>query len=192
LGRARSFNPVRGMRDGAGFRTNIDQSVLTHQPLPPAHAPARLAIPTSTATLRSLPPTWTPGTPGAGGLVSGGDLVASSTPLPSSTGFVLATFTSTSTATSTSTNTPTITRTFTVTNTRTNTPIPTATRTVINVAATQTKEQQIHETEQAEIATIIAQTLTAQWLADQQGTEAAIQATNACATALAEGGTCAP
>ena len=103
-------------------------------PFKPPTLPPTIAIPTSTATLRALPPTWTPeGFTGEQPAVAGpGVTLAPSSTLPATaTGFTLPTFTPTSTVTNTPTNTPTITQTPTVTNTptRTRTPRPTKTRT---------------------------------------------------------------
>jgi hypothetical protein len=73
-------------------------------PFPPPTMPAALALPTHTITPRSLPATWTP-TPGgpvvqepvSDPMTDG--LVSTSTPVPSSTGFTLPTFTPTLTFT---------------------------------------------------------------------------------------------
>lgn len=67
-------------------------------PFPPATLPARVMIPTSTATQRSLPPTWTPQS-GEREEIDAVNLVSTSTPLPTATGFVLPTFTATLTFT---------------------------------------------------------------------------------------------
>lgn len=84
-------------------------------PLPPPTLPARLLFPTPTPTPRLLPPTWTP-TPDPGEPeVEGTNLLPSSTLPPTSTGFVLPTFTPTPTRTFTPTNTPTPTKTPTIT-----------------------------------------------------------------------------
>jgi cytoskeletal protein RodZ len=93
-------------------------------PFPPFQIPPTVDIPTSTATLRQFPSTWTQ-TP-EGTVV----LIPSSTSLPTSTGFILPTATRTPTSTRTRTNTPTKTRTPTVTNT------PNFTATALSLFAT--------------------------------------------------------
>lgn len=97
-------------------------------PFPPPTMPALLDLPTSTPTLRSLPPTWT-ATPGD----RNPTIAASQTLPPTRTGWVMPTFTSTPTNTPTRTNTPTITNTPTETRVPTNTQPPSATP---NYAAT--------------------------------------------------------
>lgn len=88
-------------------------------PFPPPTMPALIELPTSTATLRSLPPTWT-ATPPVDREIQ------STQTLPSTrTGWVLPTFTSTPTNTPTRTNTPTVTKTPTETRIPTNTKQPT-------------------------------------------------------------------
>ncbi len=81
-------------------------------PFPPPTLPPMVVIPTSTATPRSLPPTWTPGpdvaTPEPVSEVI--DLVSTSTPIPTATGFILPTFTPSKTMTITPSLTPTRTR----------------------------------------------------------------------------------
>ncbi len=81
-------------------------------PFPPPTMPAAVVIPTSTATPRSMPPTWTPEpgevTPGPG--TEGMELVATSTPIATATGFTLPTFTPSNTFTVTPSVTPTRTR----------------------------------------------------------------------------------
>jgi hypothetical protein len=79
-------------------------------PFPPPTMPAALALPTHTITPRSLPATWTPtpGGPGVQAPVSDPEgLLPTSTPIPTSTGFTLPTFTPTLTFTITPTLTPT-------------------------------------------------------------------------------------
>lgn len=66
--------------------------------------PPTVEIPTSTATLRPFPPTWTP-------TVTGEVQIATMTMPPTSTSFTLPTFTPTPTNTRTPTRTPTRTRT---------------------------------------------------------------------------------
>jgi hypothetical protein len=95
------------------------QSALN--PFPPPTLPARLQFPTATATLRGLPPTWTPTPENGAPVVDDPGLRPSSTLPPTSTGFVLPSFT----PTATHTYTPTIT--YTPTNTPTNTIQPTYT-----------------------------------------------------------------
>lgn len=81
-------------------------------PFPPLKLPTYVIIPSATVTLRSLPPTWTV-------TVYASTLQPSSTMEPTSTGFVLPSFTPTPTKTSTPTQTPTVTKTPTRTPTRT-------------------------------------------------------------------------
>jgi len=83
-------------------------------PFPPPTLPANIVLPSETPTPVYMPPTWTP----VGANPSDIGKLASQTPLPTSTGFVLPSFTPTFT------ETPTPTLTFTPTNTRT----PTKTR----------------------------------------------------------------
>ncbi len=97
-------------------------------PFPPPALPTALVLPSATMTPRVLPPTWTP-TPVGGIAAAEITLQASSTLLPTSTGFVLPTLTETATPTSTPTETPTITSTSTVTATPTRTPTRKPTRT---------------------------------------------------------------
>ncbi len=81
-------------------------------PFPPPTLPAAVVIPSSTATQRSMPPTWTP-EPGEGTPVpisEAASLLATSTPFPSATGFTLPTFTPSNTYTLTPSVTPTRTR----------------------------------------------------------------------------------
>ncbi len=79
-------------------------------PFPPPTLPAAVVIPSSTPTQRSLPATWTPA-PSEGTLQPGEvSFVATSTPLPTATGFMLPTFTPSMTFTVTPTITPTRTR----------------------------------------------------------------------------------
>lgn len=87
-------------------------------PLQPPPLPEVMRIPTATATLKQLPPTWT-FTPAAFEFTP--TLLPSSTPLATSTGFVL--------PTATQTDTPTVTATITelASPTRTRTKVPTAT-----------------------------------------------------------------
>ncbi len=81
-------------------------------PFPPPTLPAAVVIPTSTPTQRSMPPTWTPGpgevTPGPE--TEGNDLAATSTPIPSATGFIMPSLTPVDTSTPTPSITPTRTR----------------------------------------------------------------------------------
>lgn len=81
--------------------TNPGSSInpLRYPTLPPT-----VEIPTSTATLRPFPSTWTP-------TVTKEMQVSTMTMLPSSTNFTLPTFTPTPTSTRTPTRTPTRTRT---------------------------------------------------------------------------------
>jgi hypothetical protein len=110
-------------------------------PFPPPTAPAPIVLPTATATLRSLPPTWT--ATAEGGVSAGGETprITSTLP-PTSTQFVLYTFTPTNTptvtptSTSTPTSTPTITRTPTVTRTPSLTPTRTNTLEPTNTSTT--------------------------------------------------------
>jgi len=90
-------------------------------PFPPFPAVPTLFVPSPTATLRSLPTIMTPDRL-SGPTASPLPLKPSSTLLPTSTGFILPTFTKTPTRTPTATNTGTPTR------TRTVTPLPTYTR----------------------------------------------------------------
>ncbi len=88
-------------------------------PFPPPTMPALIELPTSTATLRSLPPTWTATPP------VDREIQSTQTLPPTRTGWVLPTFTSTPTNTPTRTNTPTVTKTPTETRIPTNTKQPT-------------------------------------------------------------------
>jgi hypothetical protein len=93
-------------------------------PFPPPTLPANIVLPSDTPTPVYMPPTWTP----VGANPNDVGKLASQTPLPTSTGFVLPTFTPTFTETPTVTETPTPTVTRTPTKTRvpnTNTPQPT-------------------------------------------------------------------
>jgi hypothetical protein len=93
-------------------------------PFPPPTLPASIVLPSDTPTPVYMPPTWTP----VGANPNDVGKVASQTPLPTSTGFVLPSFTPTFTETPTVTETPTPTVTRTPTNTHvphTNTPQPT-------------------------------------------------------------------
>jgi hypothetical protein len=140
-------------------------------PFPPPTLPAQVVLPSSTATLLKLPPTWTPG----GTLQAPGELTMAPTQTlpPTSTGFSLPTFTSTFTVTPTPTNTPTVTLTPTITDTptRTNTPIPTVNKTATALSL---------------FATHVAQTeaAAAQLTADELASE--IAATNLAASATAD------
>ena len=92
-------------------------------PFPPPTLPPILVLPTQTFTPQyRLPATWTPTF--EPGVVITTTLRASSTPLPTSTGFLVPTTTDTATPTRTATLTPTITRTPTITPTRTRTLTP--------------------------------------------------------------------
>jgi len=89
-------------------------------PFPPPTLPALLVLPTSTLTPQyRIPATWTATLRPGVGITD--TLRPSSTPLPTSTGFIVPT------ATNTATPTRTPTRTFTVTRTPTKTQIPTLT-----------------------------------------------------------------
>jgi hypothetical protein len=93
-------------------------------PFPPPTLPASIVLPSDTPTAFYMPPTWTP----VGNNSNSMKLADSQTPLPTSTGFVLPSFTPTFTLTPTPTETETPTETFTPTNTHvphTNTPQPT-------------------------------------------------------------------
>ena len=87
-------------------------------PFPPPTLPASIVLPSDTPTAVFMPPTWTP----VGQSSSSNEKVASQTPLPTSTGFVLPSFTPTFTNTPTPTNTKTLTPTV-----ITDTPQPTST-----------------------------------------------------------------
>jgi hypothetical protein len=96
-------------------------------PFRPPATPPFVQIPSSTTTLRSLPPVWT--------ATEGGQVVLpSSTMPPTSTGFLLPTATNTATPTRTATLTPTRTRTPTVTNT------PNKTATALSLFATHERQ----------------------------------------------------
>ena len=99
-------------------------------PFPPPTMPAGIVLPTETPTPQSMPPTWTPA-PGTASPTTQA-LAPSSTPLASSTSFVLPTYTPTATATETPTETPTITETP-VPPEPTNTKVPTKVPTPVNV-----------------------------------------------------------
>lgn len=101
---------------------------ISINPFPPPTAIPALVLPTATPTLRALPPTWTP-TSLNGFADAAATLQASSTALPTSTGFVLPSFTNTATFTNTPTETPTITPTPTRTFTPSRTPTLRPTRT---------------------------------------------------------------
>jgi len=93
-------------------------------PFPPPTLPASIVLPSKTPTPVFMPPTWTP----VGNGPSKIEKAASSTPLPTSTGFVLDTFTPIPTITPTPTETGTPTETEVPTNTHvphTATPKPT-------------------------------------------------------------------
>jgi hypothetical protein len=109
-------------------------------PFPPATLPAQIVIPSSTVTLRSMPPTWTPG--GAVGVGLDRTLAPSSTPVPSSTGFIVASFTPSSTVTDTPTITPTVTQTRTITDTKVPTKTPNKTKTYAAQTAAADKKTQ--------------------------------------------------
>jgi len=96
-------------------------------PFPPPTQPVMYAFPTNTATLLSLPPTWTPGI----NVVQQDTqtIYPSSTAQPSNTPLLMNTFTATSTPTDTPTATSTSTRTATITKTPTITLSPTITLT---------------------------------------------------------------
>jgi hypothetical protein len=78
-------------------------------PFPPPTEIPTVMIPSATATLMKLPPTWTV----TSYMQDTPTLVSSQTPIPTSTSFSLPTFTSTATATRTFTNTPEATMTYT-------------------------------------------------------------------------------
>jgi hypothetical protein len=72
-------------------------------PFPPPTLPASIVLPSDTPTAFYMPPTWTP----VGGGPKVVETVASQTPLPTSTGFVLPSFTPTFTITPSPTETET-------------------------------------------------------------------------------------
>jgi hypothetical protein len=149
---------------GAVFAQILTNPSSSLNPFPPQALPPTIVIPTSTATLRSLPPTWTPGGGPTQSLPSS-TVGPSSTPFATSTGFVLPSFTPTPTNTFTATVTRTPTRTLTSTPipTQTNTPQPTdnltatansllvtqeaGTSAAETQAAQQTQAAHVHETE---------------------------------------------
>ncbi len=109
---------------GIVVATIFSNPASAFNPFPPPTLPASIVLPSDTPTPFYMPPTWTP--EGGGPKVL--ETVASQTPLPTATGFVLPTFTPTFTLTPTSTLTETPTETATPTNTHvphTNTPKPT-------------------------------------------------------------------
>lgn len=148
-------------------------------PFPPPTLPPTVVIPTSTATLRSLPATWTP-TPGIEG---GPQWRPSSTPVPTLTGFRLSTWTFTPTRT----RTPTQTSPPTSTPARTQTPLPTYTSapspTLNQTAMQQTVDAAVKasQTASVEAATLTAQVATN--VAISQTAEAAATQTAAQQTA---------
>lgn len=98
-------------------------------PFPPPTQVPTLLLPSATATLRSMPPTWTV-TPRSGEQQpQQSGLEPSSTSLPTATGFVLPSLTPTATFTNTPTSTPTVTNTPKPTLTPTKTPKPKPTKT---------------------------------------------------------------
>ena len=109
----------------------------------PPTLPPLMSLPSSTPTLRKLPPSWTPGT--GPEIVETVSLKASSTMAETNTPVPFNTFTNTPTRTNTPTNTPTPTNTATIT--------PTATTT-----KTQTATQNLTATELSRLATSIAET----------------------------------
>ena len=128
-------------------------------PFPPPTLPSMLVLPTYTKTPLRLPSTWTP-TLAAG--ETRGAFLPTSTPMPTSTGFVLPTYTPTASDTPTPTNTRTVTRTATRTPiTPTKTPNYTATYNALltKISADQTSTAAV-KTANA-VATSIAQTKTA-------------------------------
>lgn len=162
-------------------------------PFPPPTLPPTVAIPTSTATLKSLPATWTPGAGGEGIAPQGTPLKPSQTLHPTSTGFVLPSFTPTPTHTATPTNTATITLTPTVTRTYTPTINQAATNTYNTAVAGQKTLDALSalQTQQAAAKTADAQTAEAQQAtANAQATAAAAQATADCFATQEAGGTC--
>lgn len=132
-------------------------------PFPPPTLPPTVAIPTSTATLKSLPSTWTPDA-GGGIAPQGTPLRPSQTLPPTSTGFVLPSFTPTATNTATPTNTATITLTPTVTRTYTPTVDQVATNTYNTAVAGQKTLDALSalQTQQAAAQTADVQTAVAQ------------------------------
>jgi hypothetical protein len=117
-------------------------------PFQPPTPPSQISLPTLTATLKKLPPTWTP-TPSGQDKPQAAeptDSRPSATAMVTNTQYVIPTFTTTPTRTPTATPTRTPTRTPTVTKTRTSTPItPTATQNMtatMAVLQTQISEQQ--------------------------------------------------
>jgi hypothetical protein len=105
-------------------------------PFPPPTLPASIVLPSETPTPFYMPPTWTPVGGGGPKVV---ETIATQTPPPTATGFVLPSFTPipptvTDTPTPTETSTPTETRT--PTNTKvphTNTPKPTIALVCLNI-----------------------------------------------------------
>ncbi len=85
---------------------------ISINPFPPPTDIPTVMIPSATATMQKLPPTWTP-TYFAEDTAT---LVPTQTPRPTSTSFTLPTFTATATATKTFTNTPVATMTYTAGN----------------------------------------------------------------------------
>lgn len=117
-------------------------------PFQPPTPPSQIILPTLTATLKKLPPTWTPTPPSQENpqAAQPTEKKPSATAAVTNTQYVIPTFTRTPTLTSTPTPTRTPTRTPTVTKTRTRTPItPTVTVNItatMSVLQTQISEQQ--------------------------------------------------
>lgn len=165
-------------------------------PFPPVSLPATIVLPSTTATLRSLPATWTPD--GEGIVAPRSSLAPSQTAVFTSTGFVLASFTPSATITPT----PTITRTPTPTYTRTNTPDYTSTalsKIATAAAQTQSAQQTVAAGYSMQTAVAASQTaIAAQQTADAQGTidasvaqtASAAQATADCQALIDAGNTC--
>ncbi len=148
-------------------------------PFPPPTLPPTLAIPTSTATLKSLPATWTPDT-GGGIAPQGTPLRPTQTLRPTATGFVLPSFTPTATNTATPTNTATITLTPTITLTYTPTIDQVATNTYNTAVAGQKTLDALSSLQTQQAAAQTADALTA----------VAQQATDSCIATQTAGGTC--
>lgn len=130
-------------------------------PFPPPTLPSMLVLPTYTKTPLRLPATWT-ATLAAG--ETRGSFAPSTTPLPTSTGFVLPSYTPTAT------NTPTPTNTRTVTRTPTRTPV------------TPTKTPNLTQTYSVILTKIML----------EQTSTAAVKTANAVATSIAQTKTAAP
>ena len=101
---------------GVIVATIFDNPASAFNPFPPPTLPASIILPSVTPTAFYMPPTWTP----VGNNPGTVEKVASQTPLPTATGFVLPSFTPTFTVTPS----PTLTETVTVTDTPVNTKVP--------------------------------------------------------------------